>query len=188
LPAGFAWVGAAGLSNRVLSFERWWRERYAEGRRVRPSEMPEGAIFISYAREDLAAVRALKNSLEAAGLSVWFDFDRIAAGDSFGNKIHDNISRCSLFVPVLSRNTEARTEGFFRREWHWALDRDKGIAPDVPFVIPVAVEDTDRFNTLPPRFRELHITVLPQGQVTQEFVNRLKQIWQPGAGQGRSAT
>jgi TIR domain len=49
--------------------------------------MPEGAIFISYAREDLAAVCALKNSLEAAGLSVWFDFDRIAAGDSFGNNI-----------------------------------------------------------------------------------------------------
>jgi CHASE2 domain-containing sensor protein len=36
LPAGFAWVGAAGLSNRVLIFERWWRLRYiqAERRRV----------------------------------------------------------------------------------------------------------------------------------------------------------
>jgi CHASE2 domain-containing sensor protein len=194
LPAGLAWVGAAGLSDRVLTFERWWRERYtrAEARRMRwvppPSEMPEGAIFISYAREDLAAIAALKNSLEAAGLAVWFDFDRIAAGDSFDNKIHDNIRRCSLFLPVLSHNTEARPEGFFRREWHYALDRDMGIAPDVPFIIPVAVDDTDRFNTLPPRFRELHITVLPQGQATQEFVNRLKQIWQHGTGQRPATT
>jgi CHASE2 domain-containing sensor protein len=194
LPAGLAWVGAAGLSNRVLTFELWWRQRYirAEGRRVRwvppPSEMPEGAIFISYAREDLAAVSALKNSLEAAGLSVWFDFDRIAAGDSFDNKIHDNIQRCSLFLPVLSHNTEARTEGFFRREWHYALDRDMGIAPDVPFIIPVAVDDTDRFTTLPSRFRELHITLLPQGQATAAFVNRLKQIRQHGTAQRPSTT
>ena len=149
--------------------------------------MPEGAIFISYAREDLTAVLTLKNSLEAAGLSVWFDFDRIAAGDSFDNKIHDNIQRCSLFLPVLSHNTEVRTEGFFRREWRYAVDREMDIALDVPFIIPVAIGDTTRFDTLPPRFRELHITVLPQGQVTQEFVNRLKQIRQRGAGQSPSA-
>src|SRR5262249_35135389 len=137
LPAGLAWVGAAGLSNRVLQLGQQWRERYrpapAEARSVSPpAEMPEGAIFISYAREDLAAVRTLKNSLEAAGLTVWFDFDRIAAGDAFDHMIHDNINRCSLFVPVLSRNTEARSEGFFRREWRYALDRDLGFAPDAP--------------------------------------------------------
>jgi CHASE2 domain-containing sensor protein len=193
LPAGLAWVGAAGVSNRVLNFQQRWRERYirAEWQRMgwAPplSEMPEGAIFISYAREDLAAVRALKSSLEAAGLSVWFDFDRIAVGDSFDNKIQDNIQRCSLFLPVLSHNTEARAEGFFRREWRYALDREMGIATDVPFVIPVAVDDTTRFDTLPPRFRELHISVLPHGQVTQEFVNRLKQIRQHGPGESPSA-
>jgi adenylate cyclase len=182
LPAGLAWVGAAGLSNRVPRVEQQWRDRSAraeaeQARAVRPpAEMPKGAIFISYAHEDIAAVRTLKNSLEAAGLTVWFDFDRIAAGDSFDYKIHDNIQRCSLFLPVLSRNTDARSEGFFRREWRYALDRDMGFAPDVPFIIPVAVDDTDHFKTLPPRFRELHITLLPEGRATQEFVDRLKQI------------
>jgi CHASE2 domain-containing sensor protein len=188
LPAGLAWVGAAGLSNRVLQLGQQWRERYrpapAEARSVSPpAEMPEGAIFISYAREDLAAVRTLKNCLAAAGLTVWFDFDRIAAGDAFDHTIHDNINRCSLFVPVLSRNTEARSEGFFRREWHYALDRDLGFAPDAPFIIPVAVDDTVRFNTLPQRFRELHITILPEGRGTPEFVDRLKQISKRGGGQ-----
>ena len=193
LPAGLAWVGAAGLSNRVLQLGQHWREGYAraEGRQGRwvppPAEMPEGAIFISYAREDLATVRTLKNSLEAAGLTVWFDFDRIAAGDSFDNKILDNIQRCSLFLPVLSHNTEARSEGFFRREWRYALDREMGFAPGVPFILPVAVDVTDHFNTLPPRFRELHITVLPEGKVTQEFVDRLKQIWKKGDGEREPA-
>ena len=41
--------------------------------------MPAGAIFISYAREDLAAVQELKARLDAAGLNVWFDFDQLGA-------------------------------------------------------------------------------------------------------------
>jgi hypothetical protein len=58
-------------------------------------------------------VRALKEVIEKAGLTVWFDFDRIGAGDTFDPKIQSNIRRCSLFLPVLSRGTEARTAGFF---------------------------------------------------------------------------
>src|SRR5262249_43552322 len=72
------------------------------------------------------------------------------------------------------------SEGFFRREWRYALDREMGFAPDVPFIIPVAVDGTDRFNTLPPRFRELHITALSEGCVTPEFVDRLRQIQTKG--------
>ena len=82
-----------------------------------PSEMPAGAIFISYARQDLAAVQELKARLDAAGLNVWFDFDRLGAGDAFELKIQKNIRNCSCFLAVLSRNTESRQEGFFRREW-----------------------------------------------------------------------
>src|SRR3569623_3591618 len=35
-------------------------------------EMPENAIFISYAREDLAAVQRLKAAMDAAGQTAWF--------------------------------------------------------------------------------------------------------------------
>ena len=58
--------------------------------------------------------------LDAAGLNVWFDFDRIGAGDPFELKIQKNIGNCSCFLAVLSRNTESRQEGFFRREWEYA--------------------------------------------------------------------
>jgi hypothetical protein len=139
-------------------------------------DMPEGAIFISYAREDLAVVRTLKEDLEEAGLTVWFDFDRIGAGDTFDPKIQNNIRRCSLFLPVLSRNTEARTEGFFRREWRYALDRDLDIDPSTPFIIPVGIDDTSEFTTLPRRFREIHITPLPAGRPTLEFVDQLRRV------------
>ena len=114
-------------------------------------------------------------------------FMPIAAGDSFDHKIHDNIYRCSIFLPVLSHNTEARSEGFFRREWRYALDREMGFAPDIPFIIPVAVDSTGHFDTLPPRFKELHITVLPEGRVTQEFVDQLMQIRKKEGGRAGPA-
>jgi CHASE2 domain-containing sensor protein len=173
VPGWLAWLGSAGLGNWAIRAERLRRDRYGRGWVPPPADMPEGAIFISYAREDLAAVRTLKSSLDAAGLTVWFDFDQISAGDSFDLKIRNNIKRCALFLPVLSRNTEARSEGFFRREWNYALDRALGIAPEVPFIVPVAVDDTNNFN-IPPRFEEAHIVILPEGLVTQKFLERLK--------------
>ena len=137
---------------------------------------PDRSDSALVAREDLAAVRALKEGLEKAGLTVWFDFDRIGAGDTFDPKIQNNIRRCSLFLPVLSRNTEARTEAFFRREWRYALDRDLNIDPGTPFIIPVAIDDTREFTTLPRRFREIHITAAPEGRAPPEFINRLRRI------------
>jgi hypothetical protein len=68
-------------------------------------EMPENAVFISYAREDLPAVQRLKAGMDAAGLTTWFDLDRLESGDDYDRKIHANIARCSYFVPVISATT-----------------------------------------------------------------------------------
>jgi hypothetical protein len=173
----------AGAEAFVEALSGQWRERFRKQsgpattqRASTPGDMPDGAIFISYAREDLAVVRALKEALEEAGFTVWFDFDRLGAGDTFDPKIQSNIRRCSLFLPVLSRGTEARTEGFFRREWRYALDRDLDIDPGTAFIVPVAIDDTPEFTTLPRRFREINITPLPAGRPTPQFIDQLKRI------------
>src|SRR6516225_1306555 len=152
------------LGQFVETLWQRWRERQhptvAAGTdrwAPRAAEMPADAIFISYAHEDSIAVRALTDALEAAGLSVWFDMNRLRAGDSFDLKIEQNIRRCALFIPVLSRNTQARTRGFFRREWDCALDVDKEIDPNEPFIVPIAIDDTIDIETLPPRFRQINI-------------------------------
>ena len=73
-------------------------------------EMPENAIFISYAREDLPAVQRLKGAMDAAGLTTWFDLDRLEGGDDYDRKIRANIGRCSYFMPVISAATQRRLE------------------------------------------------------------------------------
>ncbi len=64
-------------------------------------EMPDNAVFISYAREDLPAVQQIKAGLEAAGITTWFDMERLEAGDDYDRKIQRNIARCSYFIPVV---------------------------------------------------------------------------------------
>jgi hypothetical protein len=137
-------------------------------------EMPEHAVFISYAREDLPAVQQLKAGLEAAGVTTWFDMERLESGDDFDRKIQRNIARCSYFIPVVSATTQRRLEGYFRREWSYALDRARNMADGALFILPVAVDDTDAEAALvPERFKALHFTRLPGGAVTPEFGLRL---------------
>jgi hypothetical protein len=140
-------------------------------------EMPENAIFISYAREDLPAVQRLKAAMDAAGLVTWFDLDRLEGGDDYDRKIHANIGRCSYFVPIVSANTQRRLEGYFRREWSYAVDRSRNIAEGAVFILPVCIDDTPEADAfVPEKFRSLHISRLPGGEPTPDFLRRLQDL------------
>lgn len=146
-------------------------------------EMPDNAIFISYAREDLAAVQRLKAAMDAAGLVTWFDLDRLEGGDDYDRKIRANIARCSYFVPIVSATTQRRLEGYFRREWSYAVDRSLNIADGAVFILPVCIDDTPEAAALvPEKFRALHMSRLPGGEPTPEFLGRLQEL-----SQGRRA-
>ena len=141
-------------------------------------EMPENAIFISYAREDLPAVQRLKAALDAAGLTTWFDLDRLEGGDDYDRKIRANIGRCSFFVPVISTTTQRRHEAYFRREWSYAVDRARNIADGAVFMLPVCIDDTPEAEALvPEQFKAVHIVRLPGGEPTPEFLHRLKDLF-----------
>lgn len=138
-------------------------------------EMPDHAIFISYAREDLPAVQKLKAGLDAAGITTWFDLERLESGDDYDRKIQRNIARCAFFVPIISAVTERRHEAYFRREWHYAVDRARNIAEGGVFILPVCIDQTpEQAALVPERFKSLHFTRLPDGGVTPEFTTRLK--------------
>jgi hypothetical protein len=141
-------------------------------------EMPENAIFISYAREDLPAVQRLKAALDSAGLTTWFDLDRLEGGDDYDRKIHANIGRCSFFLPVISATTQRRHEAYFRREWSYAVDRSRNIAEGAVFILPVCIDDTPEATALvPEKFKSLHISRLPGGEPSPDFIRRLRELF-----------
>ena len=120
--------------------------------------MPENAVFISYAREDLPAVQQLKAGLDAAGITTWFDLDRLEGGDDYDRKIRANIARCSFFMPVISATTQRRHEAYFRREWSYAVDRARNMAGGALFILPVCIDGTPEAAALvPDQFKAVHI-------------------------------
>jgi len=141
-------------------------------------EMPENAVFISYAREDLAAVQKLKAGLDAAGITTWFDMERLESGDDYDRKIRGNIARCSFFLPVVSATTQRRHEGYFRREWSYAVDRTRGMADGAVFILPVCIDGTTEADAVvPEKFKAVHFSRLPGGEPPPEFIARLQEFF-----------
>ena len=142
-----------------------------------PDEMPEGAVFISYASEDRADVEVLKSHLDTHGVPVWFDRDKLKGGDLYEKKIQQNIKTCALFLPIISARTERRIEGFFRREWKLAAKRSDDMDDSVPFIIPIAIDDTaEEAARVPDKFLDAQWERCPSGTVSAEFAQRLQSL------------
>jgi len=152
------------------------------------------AVFLSYASEDSGAARTIAEALRAAGVEVWFDQSELVGGDAWDQKIRKQIKECALLIPIVSQNTEARTEGYFRLEWRLADQRTHLMAKGRAFLLPVAVDDTrDAEARVPDSFLEVQWTRLrPAGFGGQgplpadedptlaKFVGRVKRLLEGG--------
>jgi TolB-like protein len=135
------------------------------------------AAFISYASQDAEAAGRICEALRAAGIEVWFDQSELRGGDAWDQSIRKQIKTCSLFLPVISRNTHDRDEGYFRLEWKLAVDRCHLMAADKAFLFPVVIDDTrDDDERVPERFREVQWTRLPGGATPAAFVERVRRL------------
>jgi TolB-like protein len=143
---------------------------------------PNKAVFLSYASQDAEAAKRLCNALRAAGIEVWFDQSELRGGDAWDASIRRQIKTCALFIPVISKNTHTRGEGYFRLEWKLAVDRSHLMASDLPFLLPVVVDDTlDEEDRVPDRFREVQWTRLPGGSNAHAFVEHVRRLLLPEA-------
>jgi TolB-like protein len=147
------------------------------------------AVFLSYASEDAGAAKCICDALRTAGLEVWFDQSELRGGDAWDQSIRKRIKTCALFLPVISRNTHDRIEGYFRLEWKLAVDRSHLIAADQAFLLPVVIDDTrDDDERVPERFREVQWTRLPGGVTPAAFVERVRRLLSGEPAQGSTGT
>jgi TIR domain/SIR2-like domain len=172
----------------VVELLRRWHERHptldAPAPAVAtPVEQRRCNIFISYGRENLAAVERLHAAITTLGGDVWFDRAELTAGDAWERAILPRIQRdVRLFVPVISSRTADRQEGYVFREWREAFDRAKRIVGR-KFILPVVVDpdygsDADRYRSLVDAFPELqalHFGRAPDGDPDGSLMETLKQ-------------
>jgi TolB-like protein len=142
---------------------------------------PSKAVFLSYASQDAEAARHICDALRSAGVEVWFDQSELRGGDVWDRQIRKHIHDCALFVPIISTTTQARLEGYFRREWKLAVDRTHDMAEGKPFLVPVVIDDThDQEAEVPESFRAVQWTRLPQGATPPAFVERVVRLLSTG--------
>src|SRR6476469_8813800 len=145
------------------------------------ADAPLRAVFLSYASQDADAARRICDALRAAGIEVWFDQSELRGGDAWDQKIRKQIKDCALFLPIVSANTQARREGYFRLEWKLADDRTHLMAKGTPFLVPVCVDDTKDWDAIvPDSFMSVQWTRLPHGETSTKFVERVGQLLSAG--------
>jgi TolB-like protein/class 3 adenylate cyclase len=142
------------------------------------------AVFLSYASQDAEAAKRICEALRSGGVEVWFDAEGgLEHGDAWDAKIRRQIKECVLFIPVISANTQARQEGYFRIEWELAAQRAMGIASGVAFILPIVVDGTHEAEALvPDRFRLVQWTKAPGGVVAPEVQQRFLKLWSHRTG------
>lgn len=132
-----------------------------------PAARPRPTVFLSYASEDRRAAQVIRDALPGFGLEVWYDESALVGGDAWDQKIRRQIRECDYFMPVISANTEARHEGYFRREWRLAVERTLDMADDHVFLLPVVIDSTlEAGARVPEKFRSVQWLRLPDGQPT----------------------
>src|SRR5215470_14514709 len=139
-----------------------------------------GAVFLSYASQDSEAASRICSALRAGGVEVWLDQSELRGGDAWDRQIREQIHDCRLFIALISAHTEARDEGYFRREWKLAVDRTHDMSEKKAFLLPVVIDTTpERGAAVPEKFHEVQWTRLPGGETSPEFVARIKRLLSP---------
>jgi TolB-like protein len=155
----------------------------------KPASTPTGAVFLSYASQDAEAAQKICDALGAAGIEVWFDQSELRGGDAWDRQIRKQIHHCTLFIAIISAHSDARREGYFRREWKLAVERTADMAEDVPFLIPVVIDSTkDATARVPERFQEVQWSHAPDGNASPAFLERVRALLAPEPPQPSSTT
>lgn len=97
-------------------------------------------IFISYAREDAARVRAIYDKLTAAGFCPWLDREHILPGQKWEPIIKHELKR-SDFVLVCLSSLSINKRGFLQKEIRQALEQVEEKLEEDIYLIPARLDD-----------------------------------------------
>jgi hypothetical protein len=135
------------------------------------------AVFLSFAREDTDVARRIADALRSHGVEVWFDQNELQGGDAWDQKIRRQIADCTLFIPIISRNTQKRGKGYFRLEWKLAVEQTHLMAEGMAYLAPVAVDETPESGAVaPPEFMQVRWIRLPGALPTPQLVDQVKRL------------
>jgi hypothetical protein len=146
-------------------------------------EMPRGAVFISYSRDDAAAASRLAMRLASANVPVWLDKERLRIGHNYERNLEHAVREgCSFFLSLISGATERDAERYVHKERSWAASR---FQDGFVFYLPVIIDATPRVQLEPACFAKIHRERLHGGEPTEAFIQRLRRLVEDWRTSGR---
>lgn len=111
---------------------------------VSPESGSAGYAFVSYVREDSAAVDRLQEVLETAGIQVWRDTANLWPGQDWRERIRHAITSDSLvFIACFSTAGQARVKTYQNEELTLAIEEIRKRPVTVPWIIPVRLDNCE---------------------------------------------
>ena len=97
-------------------------------------------VFISYVREDASAVDRLTTELEAAGVEVRLDRDRLTPGVRWQALIREAIEEGTFFIACFSKNSSARRRSYMNEELVIAIEELRKRPSERAWFLPVLLD------------------------------------------------
>lgn len=156
------------LIARLIFSRLNWSE--AVNAKITDQHITPGPVYLSYAPDDRAEVERIAKVLEENGIDCWFG-RRTSALQDWKVEIARNIGESTLFMPILSRSSLTSEPRFFREEWKLALKRQLTLPEDVPFIVPVVIDETTPNDpNIPDEIRRLQWITLRSAEETPNFI------------------
>jgi TIR domain len=106
-------------------------------------------VFLSYAREDEARVRALGEVLRARGFRPWIDVKDILPGQRWRSAITSALESASFILVCLSRHSVSK-RGFAQREIRRAIDAEEEMLDGDIYLLPIRLDHCEVPSALQP--------------------------------------
>ncbi|MFM9962819.1 MAG: toll/interleukin-1 receptor domain-containing protein [Planctomycetaceae bacterium] len=174
----------------VAELARQWHVRYGDCNsnddflsRL-PDQMPKDSVFVSYAHEDRTQAVEIARALHKAGIPVWLDQARLAAGDNFETSLEAAVRvHAAFFISVVSSHTESNPNRYVHRERQWAATvHVDGFVFYVPIIIS---EEIQQPQLEPACFRNIHFERTVGRDVPLRFVHRVRELMREYRDSGR---
>lgn len=102
--------------------------------------MSNPMVFLNYAIEDLRSAKRLYKALRQKGINVWFNKESLKPGQQSEPIVKRAIRESRYFLALVSSRSIQKV-GYVNFEIYEALEQSKKYPPDVPYLLPVRLDD-----------------------------------------------
>ena len=107
-----------------------------------PAKLEKLNIFMAYVHEDQEQVTKVYHDLRIAGMNPWLDTQNLLPGQMWHSEVDKALKTSDIVIVFLSKHSVSK-RSFFQKEIKSAIEILKTKKPEMTYVIPVRLDNTE---------------------------------------------